>query len=274
MSFLQVKNNASSILASGIDAVATSLTVASGEGARFPATNFHITIEDEILLCTTRTGDVLTVTRAQEGTAAASHAQGKAVRLNITAEVLDSRTTWTLNKLLKGAGANVAPTEISGWEKISEVIPGSAVDYVDFTGLDINTDKVYILLVNIKNGTAGWINVRLHREGDYTDTNYYTQYLTADGGVISAGRLNEARLLGMPVSDALTAVAFIMRDPDGYMQVNILNLRERASSVVMENRCISSNNTTTNITSLRVSSSATGGIGANSVLMLCRPRSA
>jgi hypothetical protein len=88
MSFLNVKNNASSILAAGIDAVATSLTVAAGEGARFPASNFHITIEDEILLCTTRTGDVLTVTRAQEGTAAAAHAAAKAVRLNITAAII------------------------------------------------------------------------------------------------------------------------------------------------------------------------------------------
>jgi len=88
MSFLNVKNNASSILAAGITAGATSLTVAVGEGARFPASNFHITIEDEILKCTTRTGDVLTVTRAQEGTAAAAHAAGKAVRLNITAAII------------------------------------------------------------------------------------------------------------------------------------------------------------------------------------------
>jgi hypothetical protein len=88
MSFLNVANNASSILAAGISAGDTSLTVAAGEGARFPASNFHITIEDEILLCTTRTGDVLTVTRAQEGTAAAAHAAAKAVRLNITAAII------------------------------------------------------------------------------------------------------------------------------------------------------------------------------------------
>ena len=89
MSFLNVKNNASSVLASAITDVATSLTVATGEGARFPSSNFHITIDDEILLCTTRTGDVLTVTRAQEDTSAAAHGQGIAVRLNITAKVIE-----------------------------------------------------------------------------------------------------------------------------------------------------------------------------------------
>jgi len=87
--FLNVKNNAASILAAGISAGATSLTVASGEGARFPTSNFHITIDNEILKCTSRSGDVLTVTRAQEGTSAAAHNQGAAVRLNITAKVIE-----------------------------------------------------------------------------------------------------------------------------------------------------------------------------------------
>ena len=88
MSFLQVKNNAASQLAAGIDNAVTSLTVAGGEGARFPSSNFHITIDDEILLCTSRTNDVLTVIRAREDTDAAAHALGAAVRLNITAAII------------------------------------------------------------------------------------------------------------------------------------------------------------------------------------------
>lgn len=88
MSFLNVKNNASSKLASAITAVATSLTVLTGEGARFPSSNFPITIDNEILLCSSRTGDVLTVTRAQESTSATVHGQGAAVRHNITAAIV------------------------------------------------------------------------------------------------------------------------------------------------------------------------------------------
>ncbi|MHB8085404.1 MAG: hypothetical protein ACYDHZ_06240 [Dehalococcoidia bacterium] len=86
--WLNVKNNAESTLASGITAVATSLTVAAGEGVKFPASNFNITIDGEILLCTSRTGDVLTVTRAQEGTAAAVHAAAAAVSLFVTAGII------------------------------------------------------------------------------------------------------------------------------------------------------------------------------------------
>ena len=113
MAYLKIKNRAISALAADITDIATSLTVTAGEGAKFPsAGDFNITIEDEILKCTARSTDTLTVTRAQEGTTAAAHVAGKAVELRITAGVLDSRTTWTADKLLKGAGAGVDPTEI------------------------------------------------------------------------------------------------------------------------------------------------------------------
>ena len=115
MAYLKIKNRAFSTLAADIISTATSLSVAAGEGAKFPsAGDFHITIEDEILKCTAITTDTLTVTRAQEGTTAAAHTAGKSVELRITAGVIDSRTTWTSGKLLKGAGAGVDPTEIDG----------------------------------------------------------------------------------------------------------------------------------------------------------------
>ncbi len=92
--FLVPKNNAYSTLASGIDDVALSLVVAAGEGARFPSTYpFHITIDSEILECTNRAVDTLTVTRSAESTSAASHNAGATVRLNITAEALSDLNT-------------------------------------------------------------------------------------------------------------------------------------------------------------------------------------
>jgi hypothetical protein len=75
----QLANNAASILTAAIpDAVATTLTVANG--TVFPATgNFRIIIDTELLLCTSRSGNTLTVTRGIEGTTAASHLNGAAV---------------------------------------------------------------------------------------------------------------------------------------------------------------------------------------------------
>lgn len=96
--FLGVKNNAESLLAADITAAATSLTVTTGDGAKFPTSNFPVSIDDEIMLCSSRTGDVLTVTRAQEGTTAAAHVAGVAVRLNITAGIIGELQAACIDK--------------------------------------------------------------------------------------------------------------------------------------------------------------------------------
>jgi len=87
--FLVAKNNASSKLAADITSDALSLMVLTGTGVRYPSEfPYHITIGDEIIEVTARSTDTLTVTRAQEGTSAATHKKGAPVRLNITAQVI------------------------------------------------------------------------------------------------------------------------------------------------------------------------------------------
>lgn len=83
------KNFAKSTLASGITSGATSLSVASGQGARFPTVPFNAVIWEkttyadpaddpnvEIVRVTAVATDALTVTRAQEGTSAVAHNTG------------------------------------------------------------------------------------------------------------------------------------------------------------------------------------------------------
>lgn len=156
--FLQVKNRAISTLAGDIADDAVALTVAAGEGGKFPATfPFHITIEDEILKCTNRVGDVLTITRAQEGTAAAAHTAGEAVELRITAEIIEE-----LQKVSGGGlyGINVevligAKTLTPGTDKIYQ--------YLDEGGAD------RIITLDTASATAGDRFVIRHN-GRYNDT--------------------------------------------------------------------------------------------------------
>ncbi|KKK75518.1 hypothetical protein LCGC14_2872900, partial [marine sediment metagenome] len=57
VAFKVAKNSASSSLASAIDNAVVTLTVATGDGANFPATadgDFWVSIDSEILLCTSR----------------------------------------------------------------------------------------------------------------------------------------------------------------------------------------------------------------------------
>ena len=103
--FKVAKNNASSSLASAINNSVGTLTVATGDGGNFPATadgDFWVSIDSEILLCTSRTGDVLTVTRAQQSTSGAAHDSGAAVELRITAESISEIQDEIKHGVLEG----------------------------------------------------------------------------------------------------------------------------------------------------------------------------
>ena len=101
------KNNAHSTLAAGISDSATSITLATGHGnARFPATSspdyFYATLIDssnnlEVVKCTNRSADVLTVVREQESTTGRAFVLGDRIEIRITAQGLtDLNSTITI----------------------------------------------------------------------------------------------------------------------------------------------------------------------------------
>ena len=88
-------NNVASTLAQDLSAAGGSLTVRSGTGSRFPVlpagAYFYATIiatdgRWEIVKATARTGDLITITRAQENTHAGAFASGSRIELRITAQ--------------------------------------------------------------------------------------------------------------------------------------------------------------------------------------------
>lgn len=91
-------NNADTTLASGITNVATSMTVNTGDGAKFPTITgsdfFYVTLFKisgineynwEVVKVTARAGDVFTIVRAQDGTTASAFAAADKVSLRMTA---------------------------------------------------------------------------------------------------------------------------------------------------------------------------------------------
>lgn len=91
-------NNATTTLSASITNSATSLSVASGKGALFPAITgsdyFYITLTNtagamEIAKVTARTTDTFTITRGQDGTTGLAWAAGDKVDLRITKSMLD-----------------------------------------------------------------------------------------------------------------------------------------------------------------------------------------
>lgn len=84
-------NDVYSYLASGISSGATSLDVVAGTGVLFVASgSLRLRIDNEILICTARSTDTLTVTRGAEGTSAAAHSAGATVEHILTAASLQA----------------------------------------------------------------------------------------------------------------------------------------------------------------------------------------
>jgi hypothetical protein len=80
----QLKNDAATTLNGAINNSVTSVVVT--DGSVFPSVgNFRILVESEIMLCTARSSNTLTVLRGQEGTTAASHGDGLGVLHTLTA---------------------------------------------------------------------------------------------------------------------------------------------------------------------------------------------
>jgi len=98
---VQFANNAYATLAAGVASSDTSITLTSGQGARFPSLSgsdyFYATLIDtsnnlEIVKVTARASDVLTVTRGQESTTARAFVAGDRIELRVTAAGLVDAT--------------------------------------------------------------------------------------------------------------------------------------------------------------------------------------
>ena len=108
MSIPLFTNNASTTLALGVGISDTTINLYAGSGALFPSpagsNYFYISLissstsSTEIMKCTNRTGDVLTVVRGQDGTSAQYWNVGDRVELRVTAA--------SLNLFANGAGTN------------------------------------------------------------------------------------------------------------------------------------------------------------------------
>ena len=139
-SFKQVANNAQSTAASGAFNNTTSpltFSVQSGHGARFPSpgNGFYLTVWNassypdpfsdpnmEIVLCTARTTDSLTVTRGQRGTTATAKTGSPDVRL-----LVDSTHISDLN------------TAVNSLENGTRVVAGSTLTSTASTSITFGT---------------------------------------------------------------------------------------------------------------------------------------
>jgi hypothetical protein len=183
---IKVANNAFATLAAGISDSATSITVASGQGARFPTLGagdyFYATLVDtanqlEIVKCTARSGDALTVVRAQESTVARAYDAGDRIEIRITAQTFaDASSTVSGNLAFTGTG-----NRITG--DFSSIAPN--VNRVMF---QTSTENGNTLVTAIPNGTATQANFILANNSDLTNASTTVLLANATESRLTAGR--------------------------------------------------------------------------------------
>lgn len=107
-------NNVSTTLNGAITAGQTSITVTDGSAMPSPTGGdyFTLTLDDqantvEVLRCTARTGNTLTVTRGQEGTSDLNWPDLSIIELRLTANTIDSKITALEDDISPTASADI-----------------------------------------------------------------------------------------------------------------------------------------------------------------------
>jgi len=158
----------------------------------------------------------------------------------------------------------ILPVAIMGLDLIKEVEVTENKDYVDIEGLDINTHKFYLLILDIKCVSSTEYCILMFVNDDNVEANYYSQYIWVRNTTISANRENSPKVLCLPGGASVSVHVFVHLDPDGHMRYNSVPSRDQPSNVQFVLRAGCSVNTFNNITKIRLSSTTSGGIGAGS----------
>lgn len=153
------------------------------------------------------------------------------------------------------------------WEKVSEVeVTGSAVSSVTFSGLDGDSDKVYLLVAYVYNtdGSTHELGVRLNND---SGTNYDDQYLSGSGtNVTAASRTGRTYVkIGSAYATRWNLFKTLIYAKSGYRRVVI---SQQGSSGNVELCAGDWNNTTDNVTSVVVVMPAGAYIGVGSRFIL------
>lgn len=216
---LKLSNNANGILALAISDNATSLTLRAGHGSRFPVLGpgdwFPITVvrasdpsQLEIMRCTARSGDTLTVVRAQEGTSAITFDAGDVVSLRLTSGTLEENFPQVEGRNAKGLrfsidsdGRGLPELTFSGSGGSSKVVPNKGglgslnLDEAVETGVytqpsnATHPDKNYpnpqysggLLVFQARNDTGNLRVVQLYAEAPHSGGLHMRKHFSPDG---------------------------------------------------------------------------------------------
>lgn len=198
-------NNANSTLAANIGPAATTLTVSTGEGTLFPSSGTFLCTLCKVssgieyaweIVSATRSGDVFTITRAQEGTTAGSYLTGDRVSLRVTAGQVDAMATLTggaVPHTTGGTGLTVTPTNGqipigngSGYS-LATLTAGSNITVTNAAGTITIASTASSVPVNLSGSTTIYVSqVVAYTITDYDSFATYTASVSSGSVSIAA----------------------------------------------------------------------------------------
>jgi hypothetical protein len=205
-------NSAYATLASSINSSATSITLTTGQGARFPSLGggdyFYATLIDtsnnlEIVKCTARSTDVLTVVRGQEGTTARSYSTSDRIELRITSQGL-------VDTLLDLSASNLTSGTIPD-ARFPSTLP--AISGANLTGIEQSGRFLGIEILgpwNISGTDLAYVSKQSGATGTWTrpsGCNSVLVYVTGAGG--GGGKYGDDSYRGCYGASGGTAIKFI-----------------------------------------------------------------
>jgi len=146
----------------------------------------------------------------------------------------------------------------------------SDCDYVDLGTASFGIYWVLLLDITVKNPTTSDCHYYLFVEDDYTTTNYYSQYLQADGTGVSGGRVSTPSIGDTSAGERALISVRMTRDPDGYFRYFSAVNHKTGSVQRIQIRAGSKTAPVVANPSLRLSASVSGGIGAGTKIILTK----
>lgn len=178
-----------------------------------------------------------------------------------------------VGKILQRHEYEAPDSHLAAWHVLAELEVEADCDYVDFTGLDGDTDKAYIIFCLLDNASGISSEYYIFVNQDYTHSNYYRQWLYASGAAIGASRINNPNFAFAETPGCCLARLEITRDPDYYFRAQSHIVYNIPTSLTISLYAVMKTAMISNITSLRIAAEHANGIGIGSRFTLCRPRS-
>jgi hypothetical protein len=140
---------------------------------------------------------------------------------------------------------------------------------VDITGLNMTVDLWYRVLIKTANASGSTIGLEIYFDSDYTATNYYSEYMDADGTTLIASRLNTPNFEGLTTLQQVMCSMEITQDLANYTRCISMSNRYAPNimSSLYRNVC---HNVAGSFTAIRIHSTVASAISSGTRILIYR----